>query len=79
MHATYVTCACGDQYPITSFGAGFMAANNGVCENCWAAEGRAGTQNDRMRMLLEEILSASSGLLPADLRQRIERALESLQ
>ena len=27
-------CACGDVYPGDSFGAGFMAANNGVCENC---------------------------------------------
>lgn len=30
-------CACGDQYPANSYGAGFMAANNGVCENCDAA------------------------------------------
>jgi len=30
-------CACGDAYPGDSFGAGFMAANNGVCENCDAA------------------------------------------
>jgi hypothetical protein len=29
-----VTCACGDQYPPDSYGAGFMAANSGVCENC---------------------------------------------
>lgn len=27
-------CGCGDIYPSTSFGAGYMAANNGVCENC---------------------------------------------
>lgn len=30
-------CACGDEYPAKSYGAGFMAANNGVCENCDAA------------------------------------------
>lgn len=30
-------CACGDQYPANSYGAGFMAANNGVCENCDAS------------------------------------------
>jgi hypothetical protein len=37
-------CACGDQYPANSYGAGFMAANNGVCENCDAANscGRGG-------------------------------------
>ncbi|MDC8803880.1 hypothetical protein PRZ61_10580 [Halomonas pacifica] len=34
-----VTCACGDTFPIDSYGAGFMAANGGVCENCDAAEG----------------------------------------
>lgn len=33
-----VTCACGDMYPPDSYGAGFMAANGGVCENCAAAE-----------------------------------------
>jgi hypothetical protein len=27
-------CACGDEYAANSYGAGFMAANNGVCENC---------------------------------------------
>ena len=32
-------CACGDGYPANSYGAGFMAANNGVCENCDAASG----------------------------------------
>ena len=30
-------CACGDEYPANSYGAGFMAANNGICENCDAA------------------------------------------
>ncbi|CBV41997.1 hypothetical protein [Halomonas elongata] len=29
-----VKCACGDTYPPDSYGAGFMAANGGVCENC---------------------------------------------
>ncbi|MBW5801140.1 hypothetical protein [Halomonas elongata] len=29
-----VKCACGDMYPPDSYGAGFMAANGGVCENC---------------------------------------------
>lgn len=35
-------CACGDVYPGDSFGAGYMAANNGVCENCDVMEGRRG-------------------------------------
>lgn len=30
-------CGCGDIYPGSSFGAGYMAANNGVCENCSVA------------------------------------------
>ncbi|MBD9680023.1 hypothetical protein IB274_25170 [Pseudomonas sp. PDM18] len=30
-------CGCGDIYPGNSFGAGYMAANNGVCENCSVA------------------------------------------
>lgn len=32
-------CACGDGYPVNSYGAGFMDANNGVCANCDAANG----------------------------------------
>ena len=32
-----IWCACGDGYPANSYGAGFMAANDGVCENCDAA------------------------------------------
>ncbi|WP_448678930.1 hypothetical protein [Pseudomonas nicosulfuronedens] len=35
-------CGCGDIYPSTSFGAGYMAANNGVCENCSVMEGGRG-------------------------------------
>ena len=31
-------CACGDEYAANSYGAGFMAANNGVCENCDACD-----------------------------------------
>ncbi|MBD1602354.1 hypothetical protein [Pseudomonas typographi] len=34
-----VWCACGDGYPVNSYGAGFMDANNGVCANCDAANG----------------------------------------
>lgn len=34
-----VACACGDQFPPDSYGAGFMAANGGVCENCAMTEG----------------------------------------
>lgn len=30
----YLQCECGDLYPIRSYGAGFMVANEGVCENC---------------------------------------------
>lgn len=33
-----IWCACGDGYPVNSYGAGFMAANGDVCENCNAAE-----------------------------------------
>ena len=32
-----IWCECGDGYPANSYGAGFMAANEGVCENCDAA------------------------------------------
>ena len=32
-----IWCECGDGYPANSYGAGFMAANDGVCENCDAA------------------------------------------
>jgi len=32
----HVWCACGDGYPADSYGAGFMDANNGICENCQA-------------------------------------------
>lgn len=32
-----IWCACGDGYPENSYGAGFMDANNGVCQNCDAA------------------------------------------
>ena len=34
-----VWCACGDGHKANSYGAGFMAANNGVCDNCDAAAG----------------------------------------
>lgn len=33
-----IWCACGDGYPANSYGAGFMDANGGVCENCDAAQ-----------------------------------------
>lgn len=33
-----IWCECGDGYPANSYGAGFMAANDGVCENCDAAQ-----------------------------------------
>ena len=33
-----IWCECGDGYPANSYGAGFMAANDGVCENCDAAK-----------------------------------------
>ena len=39
MSEVFVACACGDEYRIDSYGAGFMAANDGVCENCDAANG----------------------------------------
>jgi len=34
--AALVVCACGDQYPATSYGAGFIHGS-GMCENCDAA------------------------------------------
>lgn len=34
----YLQCECGDLYPTKSYGAGFMAANDGVCENCDAEQ-----------------------------------------
>lgn len=36
-----VWCACGDGYPANSYAAGFMAANNGACENCDATSSQA--------------------------------------
>ena len=33
-------CACGDGHAANSYGAGFMDANGGVCENCDAAQPR---------------------------------------
>lgn len=39
MSEQFVACACGDEYRIDSYDAGFMAANDGVCENCDAANG----------------------------------------
>jgi hypothetical protein len=33
-------CACGDGHAASSYGAGFMDANGGVCENCDAAQPR---------------------------------------
>jgi hypothetical protein len=36
-----VWCACGDGYPANSYGAGFMDANNGVCQNCDASMSKA--------------------------------------
>ena len=32
-----IWCACGDGHAVNSYGAGFMDANDGVCENCDAA------------------------------------------
>lgn len=40
--AVQYQCGCGDIYPSTSFGAGYMAANNGVCENCDVTEAQRG-------------------------------------
>lgn len=33
----HIACACGDSYPDGSYGAGFIVAKGGVCENCDAA------------------------------------------
>lgn len=55
-------CACGDIYPADSFGAGFMAANNGVCENCDAAElaGATMAKNAKVRTGEENALVAAA-------------------
>ena len=83
MTSQHIACACGDEYPANSFGAGFMVANNGVRENCAAAE--AGVQAEstaidaqcaRMRKLLEAVIEPGANVLTGDLRQRIERELE---
>lgn len=41
-HSNPVQCACGDIYQANSYGASFMAANNGTCPNCDAAALSAG-------------------------------------
>ncbi|ANF84784.1 hypothetical protein A7J50_1350 [Pseudomonas antarctica] len=33
-----IWCACGDGHAANSYGAGFMDANGGVCQNCDAAQ-----------------------------------------
>jgi hypothetical protein len=38
-HPEIIWCDCGDGHHANSYGAGFMAANEGVCENCDAARG----------------------------------------
>jgi len=52
--AEIIWCACGDGYPANSYGAGFMDANGGVCENCDAANGGFELRKDaeRYRWLL---------------------------
>lgn len=37
MSEQIIWCACGDGYAASSYGAGLMDANNGVCANCDAA------------------------------------------
>lgn len=37
-HPEIIWCECGDGHHSNSYGAGFMAANGGVCENCDAAQ-----------------------------------------
>ncbi|MBC8786545.1 hypothetical protein [Pseudomonas fluorescens] len=38
--AEVIWCACGDGHAASSYGAGFMDANGGVCANCEAAMGK---------------------------------------
>lgn len=42
-----VSCACGDSYPMYSYGAGFIVANGGVCENCDMAKGDESQQRSK--------------------------------
>ena len=56
-----VWCSCGDGHAANSYGAGFMAANNGVCENCDAAKSQGepsheipGTSGMRLNMLANQ-------------------------
>jgi hypothetical protein len=46
-------CACGDEYAANSYGAGFMAANNGVCENCDAYTAAAKPDAELVALLIE--------------------------
>jgi hypothetical protein len=54
-------CDGGDIYRADSYGAGFMAANNGVCENCDAAEQAGATmaKNAKVRTGEETALVAA--------------------
>lgn len=74
----FVACACGDEYQVNSYGAGFMAANNGVCENCDAAQ-PAEAEGDRIAngFVILDGMAFSKGEI---LTQRVElcSALEAL-
>ncbi|WP_017521997.1 hypothetical protein ACQCLI_18345 [Pseudomonas nitroreducens] len=57
-----VHCACGDAFPVNSYGAGFMDANNGVCQNCDAATvAQAGQVPEEVRRAAMELVAYSEG------------------
>ncbi|UNM17299.1 hypothetical protein K0P33_17090 [Pseudomonas sp. ArH3a] len=60
--AEVIWCACGDGHAANSYGAGFMDANNGVCENCDAASGGYDLRKDAERYrFVRSIASISAG------------------
>lgn len=66
-------CACGDEYAANSYGAGFMAANNGVCENCDAYTAAAKPYAelvDVLRRLIAESASAGNRQQNAEFGRR---------
>lgn len=48
-HPEIIWCDCGDGHHANSYGAGFMDANDGVCENCDAASGGFDLRKDAER------------------------------
>jgi len=78
-----VSCACGDSYPANSYGAGFIVANDGVCENCDAYESDAQEQHSKYHREIKpgvwvdcyDVLQAWAVTNPA-LQHLIKKALQ---